>query len=219
VGLEKAVGHSISRLAFFVAAIMILELIGVVWSPNAALAKRESGRIKVMGPSGDKKVVGGAAARAWWEAFDTLDYPCCTSPKEAAKVYYRVHEGLSVVHGYAPVYLVWPVCCDVGWSRSWFLYPSSKKTSAYLVQHGTTQARGRLWDTWIPVTERMERIITRRLDDAKDQRNRSLTATKSDSRTLPGPPLPALGLLVATATLVGLILAVVHRRRSALAKF
>ena len=120
-----------------------------------------SGPIKLMNPRGHVLAVRGDAADRWWRYFKRAKCSLCDSARHAAVLLHRV-ESARLRRGGAPTYLFKPRFLGVSWPGAWVLYASTKRTPAYVVVRGGVADNGKQWDSWTPVTKRVERVLLRR---------------------------------------------------------
>ena len=131
-----------------------------IMTPSSAMGKG-SGPIKLMNPRGHVLAVRGDAADRWWRYFKRAKCSSCDSARHAAVLLHRV-ESARLRRGGAPTYLFKPRFLGVSWPGAWVLYASTKRTPAYVVVRGGVADNGKQWDSWTPVTKRVERVLLRR---------------------------------------------------------
>lgn len=148
--------------------IVLIALLGglLSWWLAPALADPLRGPIQVMRPDGTIFRIGSPPVERWWRDYHEARCVSCKGPHRAALLLHRVETALGTRSGAGPRYLILVESLRLGWTRAWWFYPSTDRTSAYVVHHGGVGAGDAplRWDVWIPATPGMEAIILERTD-------------------------------------------------------
>ena len=140
---------------------VLVSIIGALLTVGSGRATADDlrGDLQVMRPNGGILRISSPSADAWWDDYQRAGCVSCRSPQQAAQLLDEVETALGTRLRAAPRDLILPESLKLGWPHAWLFYPSTDRTSAYVVRHGGVGGAGQRWNAWIPATERMERLI------------------------------------------------------------
>jgi hypothetical protein len=144
---------------------------------GSAMADDLRGDLQVMRPDGTVLRISSPSVDAWWDAYYRARCASCKEPRQAAQLMGEVETALGSRFSAGPRYLILPEALELGWPHAWLFYPSTDRTHAYVVRRGGVgSSKGGLrWDVWIPVTERMERLILEGADERSSESSRAVS--------------------------------------------
>lgn len=157
------------RMRTGVTRIILIAAVTVALDSSPARADWLSGPIRVMRPDGTILRFDSPLVAEWWKDYRRARCVSCKGTtgqavKRASRLRYEVEHALGTPLRAGPRYLILPDVLELSWPYAWEFYPSTQRTSAYVVQRGAIGVSGARrnplrWDSWYRASDRMEEII------------------------------------------------------------